>query len=268
MKKRIFNYLVPALLGVLVFTSCGDDKSSGEAQGQGHRHRSLVFAYRPYEASPSRQTMFRRLPPRCVGVETQVERPPHLRLHFKGKQWFAAMGIELYRIGLLARWSPTVICATSLWCYDTVYIPRRISIWEVPFKIHLLLQWILEVLVIGPPLTLSFARVFGVYAKHHIRSIWHGWPPFEKVARATWQFFVQRQRAKDASMFRSAQLRKKATSLAQHESSHTLASFDTESCIKTCPSANHKIFLHRLLLWGTCRIPYRIPLWESEFLSW
>ena len=85
-----------------------------DAVGQGHRHRSLVFAYRPYEASPSRQTMFRRLPPRCVGVETQVERPPHLRLHFKGKQWFAAMGIELYRIGLLARWSPTVICATSL----------------------------------------------------------------------------------------------------------------------------------------------------------
>lgn len=41
MKKRIFNYLVPALLGVLVFTSCGDDKSSGEAQGQAQQVQQL-----------------------------------------------------------------------------------------------------------------------------------------------------------------------------------------------------------------------------------
>lgn len=41
MKKRIFNYLVPALLGVLVFTSCGDDKSSGEAQGQAQQAQQL-----------------------------------------------------------------------------------------------------------------------------------------------------------------------------------------------------------------------------------
>lgn len=41
MKKRIFNYLVPALLEVLVFTSCGDDKSSGEAQGQAQQAQEL-----------------------------------------------------------------------------------------------------------------------------------------------------------------------------------------------------------------------------------
>ena len=49
MKKRIFNYLVPALLGVLVFTSCGDDKSSGEAQGQAQQAQQLPVVSIPQQ---------------------------------------------------------------------------------------------------------------------------------------------------------------------------------------------------------------------------
>lgn len=50
MKKRIFNYLIPALLGVLVTTSCGEDKSSGEAQAQAQQAQKLPVISIPQQS--------------------------------------------------------------------------------------------------------------------------------------------------------------------------------------------------------------------------